>query len=251
MTNGLTIGDVFRTAFQALKMNFTIYFAIYLIMIFFMFIFAALPMILAFFLFPPIKNFFISGSTTTSNILVIVFLFLYYVYVMIITSYISIPAYKFIINSFEAKMSIKFYFDTLKEIDIKRVFRFILLLILFILIILVGMFLFVIPGIYFALIFGFSIYIAADYNTSPIESLRKSAELTRGYRGSIFAYNLILFIIFLPISLISMNNEIISSIITIVVSFLFIPFQFAFYYKLKKHKWENNIEKGPQDGIVV
>jgi len=57
---------------------------------------------------------------------------------------------------------------------------------LFTLIILGGLFLLIVPGIIFSLMFGMCVYAVMDKKMSAVESVKYSKKITKGYRGLIF-----------------------------------------------------------------
>ncbi|MEX0940190.1 MAG: hypothetical protein WDZ41_02430 [Candidatus Babeliales bacterium] len=61
-----------------------------------------------------------------------------------------------------------------------------------------GLLLFIVPGIYFAIVFGFYHLFIVDQNAGIIESFKKSAKLTRNIRWHLFALILLLVIITQP-----------------------------------------------------
>lgn len=58
------------------------------------------------------------------------------------------------------------------------------------LIITVGLILFIVPGIMWAIQFQFASFLIVDQGCGPIEALQKSSELTRGHRMELFLLNL-------------------------------------------------------------
>ena len=82
--------------------------------------------------------------------------------------------------------------------------------------ILAGALLFVIPGIILAFAFSMTFYIMADHrNISPVDALKKSMEMMKGYK-------LDLFVLFLGLSLLG-----IACVFTLGIGFFFLfPFQF-------------------------
>ena len=86
-----------------------------------------------------------------------------------------------------------------KEINIKHLFKGFQFLsksvavgLLYLLIIIIGIVLFIIPGIILSLIFSMSLYIFAEEPQITIgEALQKSSELTKGYRTKLFLLGLI------------------------------------------------------------
>ena len=58
--------------------------------------------------------------------------------------------------------------------------------------VMIGLVLLVVPGIYLAVRFGFTKVIIVDQGIDPLSALRRSAELTRGVRGRLFLFWLLL-----------------------------------------------------------
>ena len=56
----------------------------------------------------------------------------------------------------------------------------------------VGLVLFVVPGILAAIVFGFYSFLIVDRGLGPIESLSRSAEITKGARMSLFLFGLLI-----------------------------------------------------------
>ncbi|HEX7259825.1 MAG TPA: hypothetical protein VF272_02750, partial [Candidatus Saccharimonadia bacterium] len=54
-----------------------------------------------------------------------------------------------------------------------------------------GLLLFIVPGIILAIMWGLAFYIIADKVVTPIEALKESARLTKGYRTRIFLLGLV------------------------------------------------------------
>lgn len=67
--------------------------------------------------------------------------------------------------------------------------------ILYGLIVLGGLILLIIPGIYFAIKYYFVIFLVVDKRLGPIEALKKSAKITQGSNTKIFLLGLALFVI--------------------------------------------------------
>ncbi|NQU17824.1 MAG: hypothetical protein HQ564_07130 [Candidatus Saganbacteria bacterium] len=67
--------------------------------------------------------------------------------------------------------------------------------ILFFLIVTAGMFLFVIPGIIFALMFCFYGFLIVDKGMKPVDALKKSAEITKGVRPQLFLFAIVLWLV--------------------------------------------------------
>lgn len=54
----------------------------------------------------------------------------------------------------------------------------------------IGLVLFIVPGIYFALTFAFTLHCIVDKDLGIIDAMKKSAELTRGVKLSLFGFGL-------------------------------------------------------------
>lgn len=85
------------------------------------------------------------------------------------------------------------YKDLLKPFrSYKTVLHYFLAMILYILIVLVGLVLLILPGIYLAVRLQFSPYlIVDDENMGPIESLKKSMKLTQGIFWKLFGFSVV------------------------------------------------------------
>jgi hypothetical protein len=70
-------------------------------------------------------------------------------------------------------------------------FPFLLTHILVALIAIGGMVLLVVPGVIWAVTYGFAPFLCAAENDEPIEALRESRRLTKGHRGSLFVFGLL------------------------------------------------------------
>lgn len=70
--------------------------------------------------------------------------------------------------------------------------RYLISTILYILIVAGGLLLLIVPGIYWAIRFGFYGYLIVDRNTRVMESLKKSAEITKGSVWHLFLLGLVL-----------------------------------------------------------
>lgn len=75
---------------------------------------------------------------------------------------------------------------------IKYFFHFLVSYILYVLIVIWGFILFIIPGIYRATRFSFYTYLIIDKNYGPIKALKESRTITKWKFRDVFAYNLIL-----------------------------------------------------------
>lgn len=71
-------------------------------------------------------------------------------------------------------------------------FRFLFGSILYGLIVSVGFFLLIVPGIIWAIKYQFFAYLIIDKNLGPIEAIRKSGEITMGSKGKLFWFGLLL-----------------------------------------------------------
>lgn len=72
-----------------------------------------------------------------------------------------------------------------------KLFTFVAASFLYGVMVIVGLLLFIIPGIYVALKYQFFSYRIVDAGDGALEALRKSGELTRGVKGKVLALNLI------------------------------------------------------------
>lgn len=63
----------------------------------------------------------------------------------------------------------------------------------YVLIVAVGFALLIVPGLIAAVMFGFAPFLVADDERSPIDALKESARLTKGYRWPLFGFGLALF----------------------------------------------------------
>lgn len=71
-------------------------------------------------------------------------------------------------------------------------FKYFLVTVLYVLSMIAGMLLFIIPGILAAVRYSMSSYLVVDRGMGPLEAMRKSAEMTRGVRWSLFVAGFVL-----------------------------------------------------------
>lgn len=72
-------------------------------------------------------------------------------------------------------------------------FTYLLTSILYFLIVAGGLLLLVVPGVIWALRYGFATFLVLDKKTDPVEALRESGRLTRGVKGQLLAFALLMF----------------------------------------------------------
>jgi hypothetical protein len=77
--------------------------------------------------------------------------------------------------------------------DIPRFFSFFFAGILYIVIVVAGLILLIVPGIMWAVRYGFYGYLVIDRGAGPLEALRKSAEITQGARWQVFLFGILMF----------------------------------------------------------
>ncbi|MDP1827660.1 MAG: hypothetical protein Q8L48_30590 [Archangium sp.] len=70
--------------------------------------------------------------------------------------------------------------------------RYLLVVFLFGLITAIGFALLIVPGVLLGLAFGFAPFFAVDGQRDPVEAFRASSRLTRGFRGQLFLFALLL-----------------------------------------------------------
>lgn len=71
-------------------------------------------------------------------------------------------------------------------------FKFLLGVVLYSLIIIAGLILLVVPGIIWGIRYQYVGYLIIDQNLDPIEALKKSSEITSGFKWDLFLFNIIL-----------------------------------------------------------
>ncbi len=81
--------------------------------------------------------------------------------------------------------------DAWNKIDVSLLGRYLGAYILYILIIVVGFILFIIPGIIFMLMFSQTLFLVVDRGLGPIEALKESKRITTGYKVGLFLLNLL------------------------------------------------------------
>ncbi len=62
-----------------------------------------------------------------------------------------------------------------------------------------GMMLLIIPGVIWSIKYGFNLYLVMERGLLPRESLRVSAEITKGHKGKLFALFVILSLLYIPV----------------------------------------------------
>jgi uncharacterized membrane protein len=89
-----------------------------------------------------------------------------------------------------------FTFETFAEmLSWKKFFYYLITALLAGLIVCLGFILLIIPGILLALRFSLIKYIVVDQTPEPVEALKASARMTKGYRGKIFCFFLLALLI--------------------------------------------------------
>ncbi len=99
--------------------------------------------------------------------------------------------YTFVITVFSLSYANKgsFHFDDLLHaLTLKRFCYFVATFFLFGLAVIGGTILLIIPGILFAVMFGYSKYEILEKEISPIDALKASRKITKGYRWKIFGF---------------------------------------------------------------
>lgn len=79
-----------------------------------------------------------------------------------------------------------------------------------------GLFLLIVPGVIWAIMFQFAPYLIIDRGLGPIAALKKSAELTRGARWNLFVFGLVL----MGINLAGMLALLVGMLVTIPLALL-------------------------------
>lgn len=121
-----------------------------------------------------------------------------------------------------------FSFDDIFVVD-KRWVYFAFLFIIKALFILLGLILFIVPGVYLAVKWMFAELLVIDQGLRPMEALRKSSEMTKGHRWKLFAFS----VIAIMLSVLGLILFIVGS----AVAFLVTTFALiTFYEKLKEQK---------------
>ncbi len=81
--------------------------------------------------------------------------------------------------------------DITEALKMKRFFYFIFAAVLFYLAAILGLILFIVPGIMVMVAMGFYKYLAIEKELSPIDALKESMRITKGYRWKIFWFTLL------------------------------------------------------------
>jgi len=79
-------------------------------------------------------------------------------------------------------------FNQLFSANWRTLWHYILATILYTLIVFGGLILFIVPGIVWGIKFHYYMYLIVDKNMGPIESLKKSAKITSGYKWQLFGF---------------------------------------------------------------
>ncbi len=112
----------------------------------------------------------------------------------------------------------------LKELfPTKNLFNFFLGTILYALIVVAGLILLVVPGIYWAIKYQFTPWLIAEKGMEPINALKKSGEMTKGVKWPLFGW----YLVTLGINLLGMAILGVGLLITVPTTFL----AYAFIYK--------------------
>ncbi len=96
----------------------------------------------------------------------------------------------YLILLFKHSAGEKVEFDDLFTID-RRWISLAAVLILKTLLVGLGFLLFILPGIYLAIRWMFAEYLVIDQNMTPVQALRASSELTKGYWWKLFGFSLV------------------------------------------------------------
>ena len=117
-----------------------------------------------------------------------------------------------------------------------------LLLIMYSIIITLGFILFIIPGIIFAVRFGFAPYILLDNNKGPLTAMKESWALVKGYTLSVYlktlgflAAMLLLMVVLSPVLAVGLYTGV-AFIFTFIGQLIFVLFAITLYKDLKRIK---------------
>ena len=83
----------------------------------------------------------------------------------------------------------------LSEVNIGKAFRFVATGFLYVLLVIVGLFLFIIPGIYFAVKYGYTLYFIVDRNAKIGEAFSLSAQATKGNKWNLIGLGILIVLI--------------------------------------------------------
>ena len=103
-----------------------------------------------------------------------------------------------VINIVIIKVALKFCDNDKREIsevisfDAPLFFKFVAGYFLYILIVALGFLLLIVPGIIWMIKYQYAVYLIADKGSGPLESLRKSSEITQGVKWELFGFLLLL-----------------------------------------------------------
>lgn len=143
------------------------------------------------------------------------------------------------------RISLKFYDDKKADWEdfpacFPLFFKYIIGEILYTLIVFGGMFLLIVPGIYWGIKFQFFRWFIIDKGLSPIEALSASAEITRGKILELFAFNLVMMlIVFLGV---------LALLVGLVIAFPLMMVATAFVYrKLLPHEEYSQMSESLRD----
>ena len=92
-------------------------------------------------------------------------------------------------------MRLKAYNTLFSQFDVAKLFKYIVASILYGLLLAVGFILLIVPGIYFGLKYQFYGYFIVTKNAGILESLKLSAEATKGVKLQLLGYCLVAFLI--------------------------------------------------------
>lgn len=138
--------------------------------------------------------------------------------------------------------------DFIHSLTLKKFCYFFATAFLFALAVIGGMVLLIVPGIMFAIMMGFYKYIVLKKEISPVDAIKESMKITKGYRWNIFWF-----------SLVSGLLIVLGMLCFIVGSFITIPLVMIadalIYKKLSAHavpaKPEEVVSEEPKDSISV
>jgi len=102
-----------------------------------------------------------------------------------------------------------------------RIFTFLIASILYLIIVVVGLFLFVIPGVIWGMRYCLFPYHIIDNNAGPVEALKLSAETTMGAKWDIFALSLVVPII-VSLGMLALFIGLFAAVPTVMVAWAFV-----------------------------
>lgn len=117
----------------------------------------------------------------------------YLIAVVLVSGTIQMGFLKFFLTA--ARNKTPTYEIILSEVNMGKAYRFLSAGFLYALLVFVGLVLFVIPGIYFAIKYGLAFYYIVDHNAKIGESFSLSANATKGNKWNLFGFGILVVLI--------------------------------------------------------